>query len=723
MSKVMAHTLTPIATLMLLLLVTPTLSIAGEKPAVSIDIDTLRKMRKEAAQRQRRMIFNNDGDDVIYTKKEPTAEALLALRTTPLVGSQVDSIFYSNSLCFGHSLHNSKVMEPFTCTEAMFENNGLPQLMARGIDPIQVMVEFGRKQKIEVFWDMRMNDTHDAMIGGYGPYLHPKFKLDHPEYLVGSRDKFPKHGTWTSVDYAQPEVRDLAFRFFEEVCQKFEIDGVEMDFFRHACFFKSVAQGGRASQEELDMMTGLLRRIREMTEREGMRRGRPILVAIRVPDCVEYNKGIGLDVENWLADDLVDILTGTGYFRLNRWEYSVELGHRHEVPVYPCLSESRIRTDSRFKRNSIEGYRARAMNAWAAGVDGIYLFNYFNPRGPVWRELGDPKALKKMDKLYFVTVRDGSPDRYLAGGSQHRHLPILNPNNPFPIPANEPTEVTLVVGDDLDRSQQEGRTARVTCHVQTMSAGGITASLNGNALAEPTEEGDWLDFPVRPEWLKKGVNRFGLLARPEQRQIGKEPKWTVEYAGGEMPALPWRKMGFGGNCVAEIRDGKLFIADQGTEGGTYAYFRYPCFIDPADETIIEVRLKPASGWSSVLMENGVSGEEIQFYPDQVKARNCGLAHQMDTTDAFHTYRIVIEEDDFKVYVDGELKIDGTGRFTRPAYNGRSGIAFGAANSPSLGEAYWESVKIHNRARSLNDLVLSIQFGGTTDGSLLRRRSA
>ncbi len=698
----------------LLVAIWATTIVAQQNVKKPTDLADLRQQREEAAHRKRRMIFNNDGDDVIYTKKEPTAEALLALRTTPLVGSQVDSIFYSNSLCFGHALHNSKVMEPFTCTEAMFENNGLPQLMARAIDPIQVMVAFCHKHNIEIFWDMRMNDTHDSMIGGYGPYLRSKFKLDHPEYLAGTRDRHPKCGTWTSVDYAQPEVRDLAFRFFEEVCQSFDVDGIEMDFFRHACFFKSVAQGGQASQEELNMMTGLLRRTREMTEREGLRRGRPILIAIRVPDSVEYCKGIGLDVEDWLAEGLVDILIGTGYFRLNPWKCLVELGHRHSVPVYPCLSESRIRTGTRFKRNSIESYRARAGCAWAAGADGIYLFNYFNPRGPVWRELGDPQALSTMDKLYFVTVRDGSPDRYLVGGSQHRHVPILTPNNPLPILADEPTEIELVIGDDLGRSQREGRRANITCHVQTTGAGGITATLNGNTLAEPSVTGDWLDFPVPPECLKKGINRFGLLARPETKQVGGEPKWTGEYSGSETPPLPWRKMGFSGNCVAEVRDGKLFIADKGTDGGNYAYFRYPCFVDPSDETIIEVQVKPISGWSSVLIENGVAGEEIQFYTDRVKARHCGLSHRMDTTDAFHTYRILIEEDDFKVYVDGELALDGTGKFNRPAHNGRSGIAFGAANSPSLGEAYWESVKIYNRARSLNDLVVSMQYGETAD---------
>ena len=67
----------------LLLLVAPALSMAEEKAAAPIDLATLRKTRQEAAHRRRRMIFNNDGDDVIYTNKEPTAAAILALRTTP----------------------------------------------------------------------------------------------------------------------------------------------------------------------------------------------------------------------------------------------------------------------------------------------------------------------------------------------------------------------------------------------------------------------------------------------------------------------------------------------------------------------------------------------------------------------------------------------------------------------------------------------------------------
>lgn len=674
------------------------------------DLTTLRQLRREAAHRRRRLIFNNDGDDVIYTKKEPTAAALLALRTSPLLGGQVDSIFYSNSLCFGHALHESKVMESFTCTEAMFADNGLPQLMARGIDPIQVMVEFCHANGIEIFWDMRMNDTHDAMIGGYGPYLRPTLKLEHPDYLVGSIEQPPPYGTWSSVNYAVPEVRELAYRFFEEVCQRFDVDGIEMDFLRHACFFKSVAEGGQASQEELDMMTDLLQRVREMTEREGLRRGRPILIAVRVPDSVEYCRGIGLDLEKWLEEGLFDLLIGSCYFQLNPWEYLIDLGQRHGVPVYPSLSESRVQGEVRFSRNSLEGYRARAMRAWAAGVDGIYIFNYFNPRGAIWRELGDPESLRTREKLYFVTPRNGPPQSYLAGGRQYQHVPILTPSNPWPVPADPPAEVELRVGDDLTGAIEAGLAPEVTCHLRMIGAKHLELALNGTWLGNPKVVDQWLDFPVPPTAVRKGINWFSVSAPVRQQPAPTEGGWAIVYEGTELPSLPWQKMGFGAGCLAEVRDGTLFIADRGEEAGSYAFFQCPCFIRPKDETVVEVRVKPISGWSSVLIENGVSGEEIMFYPDMVKARHCGLTHAMTTTDQFHTYRIAVQDETFRVYVDGELCLDGEGRFTRPAWNGRSGVMFGAANSPSTGEALWESVKIRNPAATLLDLALSIRYG-------------
>lgn len=682
---------------------------AEQKPAPQDKLEALRHARRQATERNRRLIFNNDGDDVIYTRKEPTAEALLALRTTPLVGSQVDSIFYSNSLCFGDALHQSRVMEPFRCTEYIFKDNGLPQLLERRIDPIGVMVEFGRKHGIEIFWDMRMNDTHDAGLSGYGPYLLPKLKRDHPEYLVGSAKQQPRYGTWSSVNYAVPEVREIAYRFFEEVCQRFDIDGVELDFFRHPCFFKSVADGGRASREELDAMTDLVRRIRQMTDREGLRRGRPILVALRVPDSIEFCRAIGVDLERWLSEGLADLLIGSCYFQCNPWEYLVELGRRFRLPVYPCLSESRVQGESRFRRQSLESYRARAMRAWSAGAAGIYLFNFFDPHAQLWRELGDPKLLEGLEKLYFVTVRNGDPERYLAGGRPYRKVPILTPSDPWPLSTETSRDVGLLIGDDPATAERAGRQPQATLHVQA-TASRVEVNINGFRLEKPARKNDWLDFAVPPSRLRKGINRLSFLAgRPEPAAAD---DWTLLSEGAKLTADPWTRMGFAADCLAEVQPEGLLLADRGTTPGSYAFLQNSCVVRPQDEVVMECRVKLLSGWCSVLIENGIAGEEISLYPDRLTARRCGLNCPMATTDAFHTYRVVVHQEDLQVYVDGNLRLDARGRFTHPAPNGRSGVAFGAANSPSKGEAVWQWVKLRNPAVSLRDVALSIRYDAT-----------
>jgi hypothetical protein len=669
-----------------------------------LDLTKLRALRREAAHRPRRMIFNNDGDDVIYTKKEPTPEALLALRTTPLLGSQVDSIFYSNSMCFGWALHNSAVFPPFTSREDLCRDNAMPDYLRVGLDPIKVMADFGHAHGIEVFWDMRMNDTHDAGLTGYGPIMLPQLKKDHPEYLVGAPDKQPPYGTWSSVNYAVPEVRELCYRFFEEVCQRFDVDGVELDFFRHACFFKSVAWGGEASEEERAMMTDLVRRIRAMTERESLRRGRPILVAIRVPDSVEYSRAIGLDVERWLQEGLVDLLSGTCYFQLNPWEYLIGLGHKYDVPVYPSLSDSRVLSETRFQRRSLESYRGRAANAWAAGADGIYLFNYFNPNGPIWRELGDPQALKTKDKLYFLTVRNGPPDSYLKDGARFRTLPVVSPMNGHLLELGRPKTYDLYVAEDVSGAVKP----QVTCHVRAVSPAPPQVKLNDQVLGQPTVQDDWYDYPVPLTALKLRRNQI-TLAAPDAVAAAND-SWTIAWDSSKLPGPAWQRVGGAKGCVIELQDGKLLIADRSTVGDSYHYFRYPAFIDPAQETVIEARLKTISGESSILVENGFSGDQVQFFPDHVCMRHARVSTSVRTDDDFHTYRIVTRGHDLLITMDGKLILDGTGKFTNPApAGGRSGMMFGASNSGTLGEGLWESVRVRNPAVTLLDVVLSVDY--------------
>ena len=680
--------------------------------------DAFVRQRKELAHRRRRVILNNDGCDALHfpTNKEPTPEHFLALRTTALAGSHVDTLFYcSISSGFSNFTHNTRVGElltrdvPKELGEAR-ATNITRTLADQGADPLKLVVEFCHKNRIECFWSMRMNDTHDVAHRPEKPYpLFPALKTAHPEYLVGSLSDPPKQGTWSSVDYARPEIRDLAFRYIEEVCRGYDVDGVELDFLRHACYFKSAAYGGTATDAERDLISDLMRRVRAMADAEGRRRGRPILIAIRVPDSVEYSRATGLDVERWLREGLVDLLIGSCYSQLNPWEYLVELGHRYGVPVYPGLSESRVRGEvPPYRRQSQQSYRARALRAGQAGAEGIYLFNFFNPNAPMLRELGDPALLRRLDRDCFVTVRDGDPARYLADGRRYRNLPTITPGSPLPVKAGAPRQVDLLVGDSpagVDALPE------VTLNLLTMGRGGVSVRLNETDLGEGVAAGLWRRYSVRPELVKPGKNVVALATKPGEERQAREGEWDVAYAGTAKPQPPWHTDPPRKSQVVEMREGALLLADRGEAGGDYCYYTLPWSVDPAAESVIEARVRVVSGWNNLLISNGVANERVSLYPDRVAFYEAKREYRMDTTDRFHTYRVTLRGEDIKVYVDDVLRLDGTGTLKAPVQGERNEVAFGAANSPGRGEALWESVKLRaaSTAVAVHDIVLSIRY--------------
>lgn len=698
-----------------------TLALIGDsavgQPAREMSLRELREKRSELAHQPRRVIMNNDGCDVLYFPKneKATVEAFLAKRTTPLAETHVGAIaFCPTSSGFSFFTHDTKVGTLLTRHGYEFgiqpnARNIAKELIDQGTDCLEAVVDFGHQHNMEVFWSMRMNDTHDAAHRPDKPYLlFPPLKEKHPEWLVGDPVKRTPYGRWSSVDYARLEIRDLAFAFIDEACRNYDLDGIELDFFRHLCYFRSTAMGGVASDDEREMMSELIRRVRKMTEDVGIQRGRPILVAVRVPDSVGFCKDMGFDIERWLRDGSIDMLITTGYFRLNPWEYSVELGHKYNVPVYPCLSDSRVRGETRFRRSSVESYRGRAMNAWAAGADGLHLFNYFDPHSQIWREIGDPTALLMMDKLYFVNVRDGDPRSFLAKGREYRTVPVFGPSHPQLVTASQPAKLPIVIGDDLAEAQRRGSKPDIALHVEAPAirkAEQLRVRWNGTELSGGVLTGGWADYPVPLAAVRQGTNETEITA--EASALGPDD-WSVVYEGIKKPARPWRRDRGSTRTREEIVDGSLFIADQGEISGDYLYYRHPWGADPGGKAVVEARAKVKSGSSFIIVTNGESGERLGLWPDRIELfHHSNLRFEMDTTDAFHLYRLELEGQNLKVYADGELRIDAPGVLKPRSGYSRNEVAFGAANSGMLGEAYWAAVKARASGLACYDLVVSI----------------
>ena len=389
---------------------------------------------------------------------EAPPEALLDCRTTPLLGSQVDSIFYCTwNSGFSFFTHNTKVGQVF---------------------------------------DITANPKRPAnKHGGV------------------SRNK-------TAMDFNHRGVRDLAVKFIEEVREDCDVDGIEMDFFRHPICLKNPAWGKDATKAELDKMTNMARRVRKVTERIGLKRQRPILVGGRVPDSVEYCKAMGIDIVRWLEEDLVDILAVSGYFRLTPWGVSVKLGHKYGVPVYACLSETRLRDgEARRVRASQSCYRARAANVWASGADGVYMFNSFNPRSPLWRQLGDPELLQTLDRVYTTGARGVQVINTWMANGEKRFLnrSVLSPERPRPLTPGKPVSVKLRVGRKIAPETARGAMPEVKLRlrVQKLTApSALTVKVSGTDLGRGAKSGVWFDYRVEPSFVKKGTNRFEVMLLP-----------------------------------------------------------------------------------------------------------------------------------------------------------------------------------------------------------------
>jgi hypothetical protein len=160
----------------------------------------------------------------------------------------------------------------------------------------------------------------------------------------------------------------------------------------------------------------------------------------------------------------------------------------------------------------------------------------------------------------------------------------------------------------------------------------------------------------------------------------------------------------------KLVDGALFIADRGVQPGDYLYYRYAWGAEPGEELVMEARAKVVSGSSWVIFTDGWAQARLGLWSDHIDLwGRSDIRYNMDTTRDFHLYRIVAKGTDLRVYVDGQLRLDGKGAFRPAAAGGRNELAFGASNSADLGEAQWASVRARVRGQVCYDAVLSVEY--------------
>ena len=430
-------------------------------------------------------------------------------------GTQIDALWWDLGR-LGNVVYPSKLLN-------LFDNHeGFKKWRDQGIDMVQRLVEETKRRNLECFWHHRVSEV-DIRRDGKGAAWKDQpdpLKQAHPDWTL--KCWWP-HGLW---DFSVSEVRQITIASLREVAERYDFDGIQLDFARHVPCLPLGHQW-----ELRHHVTDLVRGVRRMLLEVEQKRGRPFLLAAKVPRNLKGCHIDGFDVEVWAAENLVDIFTlGSRSMDVDVAAFRrVTAGHN--IKLQPCFDDHHTTDGYRFP--PIEVLRGVFANWWQQGADSVCTFNWSNAPPDVQRKLrddyllgpdshqqayheaGSAESLQFKDKVFAVERRGGYP---WAEG-------YFNRNDDAPLPVNlanddQPTELRLRISDDL--SACAGKVKNVLLRVVLFGTNDavVEAVLNGVSLPLRTRDPDWKDaqiFSPRPQPSSGGTGLYRI--NPKQRLL------------------------------------------------------------------------------------------------------------------------------------------------------------------------------------------------------------
>ena len=519
----------------------------GCAAAPDVDEIELSPAHVEAVNRPRRVIFQHDLGELFIPPgmgpDSPNKVADFFMSAIDEESSQIDSVWHDYGA--GDRVpYPSELLPPMTST--------FPQWWEAGRDPVRILLEAVKQRGREVFFAYRANVHYPLTPGAEHGWAMPAVAPKHPDLVKANRpDWVTMHAGQPFWNYAIPEVRDLKVRILRELAENYDFDGISVDFARTPRLLPIGRQW-----KDRDDLTAFMRQLRLTLLEVERQRGRPFLLAARVPETVMGCHFDGMDVERWARERLVDIFvlgSRSSDVKIEKFR-SITAGTG--IKLYPGWTDHHA--SDGYGNAPIEVLRGVFANWWSQRPDGVYAFNFFpsSPgaaekvgRGPsarwnldrqMFAEIGSPETLRDKDKVFYVQRRGGGHGAEWVPSPDNWHTPrhayfLTNMFAPLPAPLTNDgrtdTLLTLKVADDV--SAASGRIETLTLRLllaklepQKLTASLVEVRINNLLLTGAIVDGEWLVFPVDPLSLAVGDNLVGV--RVTERPPGVRREVTVE---------------------------------------------------------------------------------------------------------------------------------------------------------------------------------------------------
>jgi len=526
-----------------------------------------------------RIIYNDDSCSVRMVPPPHTVEKVYTA-VDHLKDTQVDILCFCLVTMFPYS-YLSKTIDGFYGRQGSdfgqktnyfsLKKDLIYGLRQKEIDYLPLLIKRTQEHGIRFFASFRMNDIHHRSTPSEG--LSPAFWREHQSYRLWSlTDAYNYYNT--ALDYSHPEVRERYFSMVEEIAQRYDVDGIELDFCREPYYFQPGEGWGKRH-----IMADFVRSIRRMLNETGRRKGKKISLLIRTVFDPERLKETGMDIADWLEKGYLDILVMAGHSNPTANDTNVLLEpwlgrcRKHGVLFYPSV-EMTMKPNGENKRALIGnprlpahnvGYtfsspterlkvlRAIAQNHFGQGAAGIYLFNH-----PCALYEGDCVRFTDPARFqHFISYLKQLGSQNTLTGTEKRYLFL--PGLPICVESRRPPEFHQTVRFNIFDPAVKNKNAKAVLKFRQV------------AEKNPHAHGKYRQNSILPKgWVEYLLNGIRIEEKYIERRVqpkGRIPSaYLVRKHELVVITIPANRLTFGENKLAfhiprfpEARDPYVYI--------------------------------------------------------------------------------------------------------------------------------------------------------------------
>lgn len=318
------------------------------------------------------------------------------------------------------------------------------------LDMYQIWIDRCKYNGINPWLSFRMNNAE--FLYNEEPHAHlSNYYYEHYEDQARVQHRKGMSSLDLCRDYGNKDFRAYMLAYIDEMVNKYDVYGIELDFLReHSCFKFGEEWEGRK------ILTSFMQKIKEIVSTAGDKYGHKIKVLVRCPIEPRIALEWGYDIVEWAKKGLVDVIvpspnwiTTDNDAPLILWKsilepFGVEVVGciERNINCNPDYFSTIVNRENGFflQPNSLETFCGSAAAMLSQIPDKIYLFNYMDDPDTSLT----PKAITRPKEEYQTIINCGGdfekimrmPRKHIVSYND-TPLPWMNCNTVFPIKFTE----------------------------------------------------------------------------------------------------------------------------------------------------------------------------------------------------------------------------------------------------------------------------------------------